>query len=75
MLAESNDGTLSHMELVLDFVADRLNNEMSNVDGNRPVERKESKDFRDDFNYQVINEYLRRNDNNSNTVEDVWKRI
>lgn len=65
MLAESNDGTLSHMELVLDFVADRLNNEMSNVDGNRPVERKESKDFRDDFNYQVINEYLNVSSTNS----------
>lgn len=75
MLAEANDGTLSHMELVLDFVADRLNNEMTDENGNRPVERKESKNSRDDFNYQVINEYLRRNDNSSDTVEDVWKRI
>ena len=75
MLAEANDGTLSHMELVLDFVADGLNNEMTDENGNRPVERKESKNSRDDFNYQVINEYLRRNDNSSDTVEDVWKRI
>lgn len=75
MLAEANDGTLSHMELVLDFVADRLNNEMTDENGNRPVERKESKNSRDDFNYQVINEYLRRNDNSSDTVDDVWKRI
>ena len=37
MLAEANDGTLSHMELVLDFVADRLNNEMTDENGNRPV--------------------------------------
>ena len=75
MLAEANDNTLSHMELVLDFVADRLNDEMTDEDGSRPVERKESKDFRDDFNYQVINEYLRRHDNSSDAVEDVWKRI
>ena len=74
MLAEANDGTLSHMELVLDFVADRLNNEMTDENGNRPVERKESKNSRDDFNYQVINEYLRRNDNSSDTVDDVWKK-
>ena len=47
MLAESNDGTLSHMELVLDFVADRLNNEMSNVDGNRP--RGNAKGVQKDF--------------------------
>ena len=73
MLAEANDGTLSHMELVLDFVADGLNNEMTDENGNRPVERKESKNSRDDFNYQVINEYLRRTDNSSDTVEDMEK--
>lgn len=75
MLAESNDSTLSHMELILDFVANRLNDEMTDENGKRPIERKESKEVRDDFNYQVVYEYLRRHDNNIDAVEDVWKRI
>lgn len=75
MLTESNDNSLSHMELILDFVADRLNYEMADDEGKRPVERKESKDLRDDFNYQVVNEYFRRNENNSETIENVWNRI
>ena len=75
MLSESNEKSLSHMELILDFVADRLNYEMRDKEGKRPVERKESKELRDDFNYQVVNEYLRRNDNTSETIENIWNRI
>ena len=79
MLSDTTDETLSHLEIILDFVADRINEEMKNPEtGLTPFTRKdksllESKDTRDYFNYNVVNEYLRRKGDDG--IELVWSRI
>lgn len=79
MLSDVSESSLSHLELILDFVADRINEEMKNPEsGLTPFTRKDkslldSKDSRDYFNYNVVNEYLRRNGDEG--IELVWSRI
>ena len=79
MLSDAGDNSLSHLELILDFVADRINEEMKDPEsGLTPFTRKDksvldSKDSRDYFNYNVVNEYLRRKGDEG--IELVWSRI
>lgn len=78
MLADTSESSISQFDVVLDFVADELNEEMKDSKtGKCPFVRKDrmyllSRDSCDYFNYNVVNEYLSRN---KKAVEDVWNRI
>lgn len=89
MLAESSSATGSHLELVIDFVADELNAQMSAPDQNgklqEPFKRKSEATLksetepRDYFNYHVVNEYINRGvksgKKREEVLEDIWTRI
>lgn len=70
MLASQSEDSRAHLGLILDFVADNLNKNMST-----PFVRKAqpNKDVRDYFNYNVVNEFLRRN--STTGIEQVWDEI
>lgn len=78
MLADPSESPVSHFDVVLDFVADELNEEMVDTEtGKRPFVRKDkslllNRDSRDYFNYNVVNEYLSRN---KDAVDSVWNRV
>ena len=78
MLADTSESSISQFDVVLDFVADELNEEMKDSKtGKCPFVRKDrmyllSHDSCDYFNYNVVNEYLSRN---KKAVEGVWNRI
>lgn len=78
MLADPSESPVSHFDVVLDFVADELNDEMrDSATGKRPFVRKGRMfllncDSCDYFNYNVVNEYLSRN---KDAVDTVWNRI
>lgn len=88
MLVDSKDETLSHIEIVLDFVADRLNEEMWEADKKimedsarvRPLFKRKSQSvlehgkIHDNFNYYVVDEYIRRHGSRS-IEEKIWKDI
>lgn len=88
MLVDCKDETSSHIEIVLDFVADRLNDEMweadkKSSDGSTkvspPFKRKSQSvlaqgNMHDNFNYYVVDEYIRRH--GSKSIEDkIWREI
>lgn len=80
--ADKKEDTTSKMELILDFVADTLNEEMRTTDGKLPFVRKDARqlkgsdDLRDYFDYHVINKYLHDEPQHLHErIEDVWKRI
>lgn len=89
MLAENSSATGSHLELVIDFVADELNTSMKTSDENgkfqEPFKRKSEamlkseSEPRDYFNYHVVNEYINRkvksNKKREEVLEDIWTRI
>ncbi len=82
MLSDGAEDTLSHLDLVLDFVADELNAEITNENGGEPVYvRKEKtllnsdKDLRDYFNYNVINHIINKSGRTEDAVESIWSRI
>lgn len=75
MLAGQSEDSRSHLELILDFVADKLNGEESSK---KSFTRKnkdvlENKNIRDDFNYNVVNELLRREGEAG--IDRVWHEI
>lgn len=76
---ETEGKSLSHLELILDFVCDRINVEMKDRQtGLKPFARKDksllvAKGSHDYFNYNVVNEYLKREGDVG--IENVWNRI
>lgn len=79
MLANQSDNSLSHLGIVLDFVADQLNKEMVNPETNENLFSRKDKMFLDNhdvgdyFNYNVVNEFLRHNGDNA--IDIVWDKI
>lgn len=79
MLSDDASDYTSRMEVILDFVADELNQKMiDNTNGKVPFVRKEKSllgniDARDYFNYNVVNEYLHRKGNTA--IDNVWNRM
>lgn len=70
----SADEVPSHLDVVLDFVADRLNKSMAETDGGKlPFVRKDKSDLPDYFNYNVVNEYLHRRGDDG--TDHVWNEI
>ncbi len=79
MLVDSDDRPTNHLELVIDFVADNKNALMTDPVNNRPMfarkdrRQQTDKDSRDYFNYNVINEYLRRG--GQKAADEIWNDI
>lgn len=79
MLSGESSNSLSRLNIILDFVADNINDEMKDPKtGLAPFSRKDkslfdSRNIHDYFNYHVINEYLRSK--GIDGIEDVWSRI
>ena len=79
MLSDQSQNTLSHLDIILDFVADRLNSEMIDTETNKkPFTRKDKNtlsqpDMRDYFNYNVVNEFMHRSGDKA--VEIIWDSI
>lgn len=75
MLAGQSEDLRSHLELILDFVADNLNEMMKNEKMEKPFVRKNqiNKDSKDYFNYNVVNEFLRKKGESG--IDDVWSKI
>ena len=79
MLSDQSQNTLSHIDIILDFVADRLNSEMIDTETNKkPFTRKDKNilsqpDMLDYFNYNVVNEFMHRSGDKA--VEIIWDSI
>ena len=73
MLAGQSEDSLSHLELILDFVADNLNKEIGNPYTRKSKDVLENKDVREYFNYDVVNELLRRKGEAG--IDFVWNEI
>lgn len=83
MLSDNSEQSLSHLDLILDFVADDLNRIITTANGGQPLfVRKEKeliasdKDARDYFNYNVVEHVISANvENAPDPLEAIWDRI
>ncbi len=79
MIAEPTANSQSHLDIVLDFVSDQLNDKMADPETlKKPFVRKDEallvdRDARDYFNYNVVNEFLHREKEKG--VDIVWNEI
>lgn len=75
MLASPNTGSMSHMDLLLDFVCDSLNT-INNYGFRRktPAQLAADPDSRDFFNYNVVTTHIAKT-NAVNPLADIWNRI
>ncbi len=77
-MLNSQDRQGSHFELILDFVAERINNtEMEGKYVRKSKELLANADVRDDFNYNVIEDYLSKSSGKSydEAIDFVWSIV
>ncbi|MBD5238278.1 MAG: DUF262 domain-containing protein [Bacteroidales bacterium] len=82
MLASPDNGGLSRLDLILDFVADDLNRLIKTTNPGKEFIRKPQdlldvdKDARDYFNYNVVETVISNNiENVDDPIDAIWRRI